>query len=215
MAANEVSRHSLTTRFTHWGTVLSFAILSGTGIAIYNVRPRLKIGHHTYTLPHLPSWLAITTSPKLIHYIFAAIFVVFGIVYLVWGFRSGHFKSMLPTRADIANVVPMQLYYLRLRSKPPAYDHFNPLQKVAYTTLLFVITPLIVLSGVVLLPVHAFRIFAFLFVGGSKFWHVAMFVAMSLFVLGHLGMVISTGLVKNMRAMTTEPLTEPLLESRQ
>jgi thiosulfate reductase cytochrome b subunit len=201
MAPQNAQRHSATTRITHWGILASFALLFGTGAAIYDRRPRFRLGSQSLTLPRIPSWLTVTFSPTIVHYIFAGVFVLCGIAYFAWGLRNGHFKELLLKRDDAAKLVPMQLYYLRLRNEPPQYGRYNPLQKLAYSIVLFVIAPLIVLSGAALLPFPIFHPIETIFVGGVKLWHFALMLALCLFIIIHVGMVLATGLVKNMRPM--------------
>ncbi len=191
------------TRITHWGITASFVLLFATGAAIYDHRPRFRVGSYTFRLPQIPSWLTISASPKIVHYVFAAVFVLCGIAYFVWAWRNGHFKEVIVRRSDFPKMIPMKLYYLRLRRDPPHYGRYNPLQKLAYSVVLFVIAPLIVLTGTAMLPFALFHPLAHLFVGGVKLWHFALMWLLSIFVLGHLGMVCATGLVKNLRAMTT------------
>jgi thiosulfate reductase cytochrome b subunit len=95
----------------------------------------------------------------------------------------------------------MQLYYLHLRKDAPDYGLYNPLQKLAYSVVLFAIAPLLVLSGAALLEFPIFRPLAAIFVGGVKLWHVLLTASLCLFVIGHVGMVVTTGFVKNMRKM--------------
>ncbi len=203
------ARHSAVTRITHWGITASFALLFGTGAAIYNRRHSFRIGPHVVRLPRIPSWLSISASPQLIHYVSAFIFVLCGIWYVTWGLRGGHFKELLLKRADVAKLVPMQLYYLRLRKEPPAYGRYNPLQKLAYSLVLFVIAPLIVLSGMAMLPLPILQPLGALFVGGVKLWHFGLMSSLCLFVVGHTVMVASTGFVQNMQAMISGPQNAP------
>ena len=201
MAAQNAQPNSETTKIAHWVVAASSALLFATGAAIYDRRPRFRVGLHTLTLPRTPSWLTMTFEPKLVHYVFAAVFVLCGIAYLAWGLRSGHFKDLMMTRADATKLLPMQLYYLRLRKAPPNYGLYNPLQKLAYSVVLFAIAPLLVLSGAALLEFPIVHPIAALFIGGVKLWHVALTALLCLFVIGHVGMVLTTGLGKNMRKM--------------
>jgi thiosulfate reductase cytochrome b subunit len=201
MALQNAQPHATITRTTHWVVVASFAFLFGSGAAIYDHRPRFRVGQQILTLPRIPSWLTMTAEPKLVHYVFAAVFILCGIAYCAWGLRSGHFKALTMKRTDAAKLLPMQLYYLRLRKDPPDYGLYNPLQKLAYSVVLFAIAPLLVLSGAALLEFPIFHPIAAIFVGGVKLWHVALTALLCLFVIGHVGMVLTTGLVKNMRKM--------------
>lgn len=209
MATESTRTHSLMTRVTHWGITASFVVLFGTGAAIYDHRPRFHIGGHVLALPRIPLWLAITASPRFLHYVFAAMFVLCGIAYYAWGWYKGHFKHFILNSADVANLIPMQLYYLRLRKEAPPYGRYNPLQKLAYSTILFVVAPLIVLTGAALLPIHALHPLAGIFVGGALLWHLTLMSVLCVFVLGHLAMVVSTGLVKNMKPMLADAEPTP------
>ena len=200
--AHTAQHHSLTTRLTHWGTTMAFIMLFGSGAALFNHSPKFKISGHTYVLPHLPAWLAIPFEPKIMHYVFAALFVICGITYIVWGIRSGHFSRLVLRGDDVRKALPMQLYYLGLRKTPPSYDGYNPLQKIAYTMVLFVISPLIVITGTAMLPIHALRPLGAPFIGGVKLWHFGLVWALCAFAIVHIAMVASTGLVTNIRAMT-------------
>jgi thiosulfate reductase cytochrome b subunit len=205
MATEIAEAHSTTTRMTHWIVAASSALLFGSGAAIYNRRPTFRLGQHTFALPHIPSWMTLTASPKLVHYASAAIFVLCGVIYFAWGLRGGHFKNLMMTRADAAKLLPMQLYYLRLRKDPPEYEGYNPLQKLAYSVVLFVIAPLIVLSGAALLPIPMFHPIGAIFAGGVKLWHFGLISLLCLFSIVHVGMVLTTGLAKNMSKMVGVP----------
>lgn len=201
MATQIAHRNALPVRLTHWGVAAAFILLFGTGAAIYDRRPSFRIGEHVVHLPAIPSWLTIAASPKLVHYVSAALFVLCGIGYFIWGIQSGHFKAMILRRRDLSKLLPMQLYYFGIAKKPEFDGRYNPLQKAAYSAVLFVVTPLVVLSGSALLPFHAMRALNRFFPGGAKLWHVGLISALCLFVGVHLAMVVTTGLGKNLRRM--------------
>ncbi len=201
MARQHARSHTLTTRITHWAVAASCVFLFGSGAAIYNHRPSFVLGAYRLALPRFPSWLTIGASPKIVHYVFAALFVLCGIVYFAWGLRTGHFKKVTITRADVRNLIPMQLYYLGLRKSSPEYDGYNPLQKLAYSAVLFLIAPLIVLTGAAMLPFPGLHPLGALFPGGVKFWHFGLMSLLCTFVVGHVVMVSATGIVANVRAM--------------
>jgi len=101
----------------------------------------------------------------------------------------------------------MQLYYFRLRKEPPLHGKYNPLQKLAYTLVLFVFAPLIVLSGLALAPSFdaAFPWVTVLF-GGRQFarlWHFVLMVALCGFFAMHVILVATTGLRNHITSMIT------------
>ena len=81
-----------------------------------------------------PAWITLPGYQDLAdgrrwHIFFAWVLVVCGIAYFIAGFRRKDLQSLILRRADLPKLVPMQLYYLRLRKEPPAYGRYNPLQK--------------------------------------------------------------------------------------
>ena len=159
-----------------------------------------------------PGWITIPAYQDLAdgrrwHLFFAWIMIVCGIAYMVWGFGRRDVRELLLRPRDVSKVLPMQLYYLRLRKSAPEHGKYNPLQKTAYTLVLFVFAPLIVLSGFALSP--AFDAWApwlpHLF-GGRQFarlWHFVLMLALIGFFVVHLVLVTTTGVFNHLRSMVT------------
>jgi len=159
-----------------------------------------------------PAWLTLPGYQDLAggrrwHLFFSWIFVLVGIAYFVGGALRKDLGLIVLRPSDLPKLIPMQLYYLRLRKEPPPYGKYNPLQKLAYTFVLFVFSPLIVLSGLALSPgmdaiAHPLT-WAF---GGRQFarlWHFVFMVALVGFFFTHIILVLSTGFLNNMRSMLT------------
>ena len=128
-----------------------------------------------------------------------------GVVYVAYGILSGDLGRLIFGARDVAGLWPMIAHYLRLRREPPAFDSYNPLQKLAYTTIVLMIGPLLAASGLALWR-HAplLRPFASLFGGhAAQFWHVGFALELILFFFGHMLMVATAGLRNNVRAMVT------------
>src|SRR3954454_17966947 len=108
-----IRRHSLIIRLTHWINVVALTVLLMSGLQIFNAHPALYWGAyganfdpHWLALKKFPGWLTIPSWQDLAtgrrwHFFFAWLFVVNGLVYLVNGFATGHFrKDFLPTLAQ-------------------------------------------------------------------------------------------------------------------
>jgi thiosulfate reductase cytochrome b subunit len=109
--------------------------------------------------------------------------------------------------SDLPKLLPMQLYYLKLRPEPPLHGKYNPLQKAAYTSVLFLFAPAIVISGLALSPgIDAIAHPVTTLLGGRQFarlWHFVAMIALVGFFGVHLTLVASTGIFNNIRSMVT------------
>jgi len=159
-----------------------------------------------------PSWLTIPgyfwlAGGRRWHFFFAWVFVLNGLLYLFYNFANGHLQKFLLTPRDVPKIFPMVLYYLRLRREPPQGGEYNPLQKTAYTGALFLLTPLIILSGLAMSPQMnvAFNWLPAVFGGrqSARSFHFFFTFLFALFTFGHVFMVAMTGFLNNMRSIVT------------
>jgi thiosulfate reductase cytochrome b subunit len=137
---------------------------------------------------------------------FAWVFTLCGIAYVIAGIVSKDLRLLILRPADLPKLWPMQAYYLRLRPEPPEHGKYNPLQKLAYTVVLFVFSPLLIISGLALSPGFdaLFNPITALF-GGRQFarlWHFVFMVALLGFFATHIVLVASTGVLNNLRSIT-------------
>jgi thiosulfate reductase cytochrome b subunit len=127
--------------------------------------------------------------------------------YLVSAALRGTLRALVLRPSDLRGVAPMIAYYLHLRRTPPRYTTYNPLQKLAYTAVIFVLFPLVVVTGLALSPgVDSAAPWLTALFGGRQFarlWHFVIMALLLGFTFGHLVMVATTGLWNNMRSMIT------------
>jgi thiosulfate reductase cytochrome b subunit len=159
-----------------------------------------------------PAWITIPSYQDLAdgrrwHLFFAWIMILCGIAYMIWGFGRRDLRQLVLRARDVPKILPMQLYYLRLRKEPPLHGKYNPLQKTAYTLVLFVFAPLLVLSGFALSPgFDAWAPWLPHILGGRQFarlWHFVAMLALIGFFAVHVVLVSSTGVVNHLRSMIT------------
>ena len=101
----------------------------------------------------------------------------------------------------------MIAYYLHLRKSSPQEGEYNPLQKMAYTSVFVILTPLVLLSGMAMSPQLnvAFNWLPAAFGGrqSARAIHFILAFGFLFFTFGHVFMVLTQGLLNNMRSMTT------------
>ena len=147
---------------------------------------------------------------RSLHFLAAWCLVVPGALYLLGGLVGGHFRSHLWPGAR--ELVPRVLWHhvvehARFRIPPASGGpRYNVLQKIAYSSVVFVAAPAMVLTGLAMSPAiaAAFQWLPRMFGGhqSARTIHFAAFVALVLFVIVHLVMVAASGFRRQMRAMT-------------
>jgi Ni/Fe-hydrogenase b-type cytochrome subunit len=159
-----------------------------------------------------PSWATIPgyfwlAGGRRWHFFFGWLFVLNGLLYFVFNFFNGHMRKFLFTSRDAAKVPAMILYYLHLRRESPQDSEYNPLQKMAYTGVFLILTPLVLLTGLAMSPQLnvAFHWLPAAFGGrqSARSIHFILAFAFLLFTFGHVFMVLTTGFINNMRSMVT------------
>jgi thiosulfate reductase cytochrome b subunit len=157
------------------------------------------------TLPG-PNWLAMA---RQWHFAFAWLLVFNALVFFIYGILSRHFiRDLAPTHKDIAHLPREIVGHAQLKF-PHGEEarHYNGLQKLAYCTVIFVLGPLVVLTGLTMSPTMdaAFPFLLWIF-GGRQTARVIHFLcAFSFFgfFIVHIVMVVLSGTWNNVRSMIT------------
>jgi thiosulfate reductase cytochrome b subunit len=225
----DTSRHSALVRITHWITALCFLALLLTGIEILISHPRFYWGEtgnvltkplfqlpipssralvptgYGYVLPDQNGW------SRALHFQSAWIVVLTGLLYCISGFFSGHFrKNLLPTKASLSWPELSSTLASHLRFKRPSAAEawsYNLLQRLAYLSVIFVLFPLVVWTGLAMSPafVSVFPSTVTLLGGtqSARTIHFFVSLALALFLFVHVIMVVLAGFTNRVRAMIT------------
>jgi thiosulfate reductase cytochrome b subunit len=141
------------------------------------------------------------------HLFFGWVLVLSLITYIIVGAIRKDLRELILRPSDIPKLLPMQLYYLHLRKEPPPHGTYNPLQKAAYTGVLFGFIPLIILTGLALSPgIDAMSGPLLWVLGGRQFartWHFALMTILIVYFCTHMVLVFSTGPWNNIKSMIT------------
>jgi thiosulfate reductase cytochrome b subunit len=146
---------------------------------------------------------------RSLHFLAAWCLVLPGVGYLLAGLASGHFRTHLwPAARDLSPRLVWQdvVAHLRLRVPPAASGpQYGLLQKCAYSVVVFVAAPLMVLTGLAMSPAvtAGVPLLSRLFGGyqSARTIHFFAFVALVLFVVAHVVMVVRSGFRRQMRGM--------------
>lgn len=213
-------RHPLWVRLTHWINVVAVVVLIMSGLNILMAHPHLYWGvRSTFADPWLslapvPDWLMIPQGRDLArarnwHFLFAWIFVLNGLVYLLWGLLGRRFARRLwPTGSELKGLGASVAEHARLRF--PADDHaraYNVIQKLTYLAMILIVLPMMLVTGLSMSPgFNAVGGILLELMGGRQSARTLHFLSAGLiigFIVVHVGLVVWTGPVNNLRAMVT------------
>lgn len=230
-----VSRHTLLVRITHWITTLCFLALLVSGAEIVASHPRFYWGEtgsiltqplfripipssralvptgYGYVLPDQNGW------SRALHFQTAWIAVLTGLLYVIFGLFSGHFrKDLMPEKGDRSwqSVKAVIVHHLQ-RGRPSDTQlwSYNVLQRLTYLFVIFFLFPLVIWTGVAMSPAFdsAFPLTVTLLGGrqSARTLHFFVSVALVLFLLLHIVLVWRAGFKSRMRAMITGHTVPP------
>lgn len=210
-------RHSAIVRITHWIHTAAFGGLVISGIAILVSHPRLYWGEtggvgapSLIDLP-LPFFNTGQTGwGRSLHFLSAWVYIANGLLYIVHGLSSGHMGELLPARTDLRRKALWRVMSNHLQLKigtehqPAAY---NVLQRVSYLTVVFVLAPLMIWTGLAMSPaVTSVLPILVETMGGQQSARTIHFVVANLllaFLVVHVAMVCLAGFTSHVRAMLT------------
>ncbi len=222
-------RHSGLVRVTHWITAICFFALLVTGIEIVISHPRFYWGETgtvlTTPLFRLPIPSSRSTVPtgygyvlpdqngwsRALHFEAAWIAVLTGLLYVVFGLVTGHFRrNLLPGNADFSWRALWTSFTKPLRFERPSEEEassYNVLQRLTYLFVIFILFPLVIWSGLAMSLAFASAVpWSVTLLGGrqsARTIHFFVSVALVLFLFVHIAMICLAGFWKRTGAMIT------------
>lgn len=221
MRDGRIFRHRLSTRLWHWINAVAVIVMLMSGLTISNAHPRLYWGQYGanfdtawLALPHFPGWMTIPSHYNLAlarewHFAFAWVLAFGLLIYLARALMNGHFRNDIAlSRKEIS---PSHLRddvkrHLRFEFETPG-GGYNPLQKVAYSLVLFLLLPGLILTGLTLSPgMNAALPWLVDLFGGRQSARSIHFIcagSMATFIIVHLLLVLAAGPANEIRSMIT------------
>jgi thiosulfate reductase cytochrome b subunit len=163
-----------------------------------------------------PRWVTLPASQDLAdgrrwHFFFAWLFVINGLIYWGTNLINGHVRrDLVPSGKDLkpSNLWHEIVTHAQLKfPKGEEARHYNVLQKGAYLSVVLILLPLMVLTGLTMSPgFDAGAPWLLDLFGGRQSARSIHFICMSLivaFIVVHLVMVLVSGVWNNIRSMIT------------
>jgi Ni/Fe-hydrogenase b-type cytochrome subunit len=216
-----VKRHSFGTRLWHWVNALAVIVLFMSGLNISNAHPRLYWGEWGFAaeqawlhLPRFPGWATIPGYYSLAaardwHLVFAWVFAVSLLLFMLAALFNGHFGRDIATRSRDWRWDAIRedvRAHMRLEFEP-ARGKYNFLQKLSYGLVLFVLLPLLIVTGMAMSPGMdaAWPILTEMFGGRQSARSIHFIAAWLLFAFAvvHVLLVLLTGPLRQLRDMIT------------
>jgi thiosulfate reductase cytochrome b subunit len=172
------------------------------GVAFFDNNKSIVSASRTYNIFNENGW------GRSLHFLSAWVLVITGVIYLVTGVFTGHFrKRMLPTLRELMPQSIVRDLVSHLRSRPVASSQYNLLQRISYMVVIFFLFPCVIISGLTMSPAIT-AAFPFLLEssGGmqsARTSHFLLSLALELFLIVHFVMVILSGFKKQLRGMIT------------
>jgi thiosulfate reductase cytochrome b subunit len=225
----DAPRHTALVRVTHWLTTLCFLALLVSGLEIVISHPRFYWGESgnvlTPPLFSLPIPASRSTVPtgygfvlpdqngwsRALHFEMAWVLVLTGLVYILWGAWSGHFRNELWPAARDRSVQAFSrafAQHVRLtRSTVADAGSYNLVQRLTYLLVIFVLFPLVIWTGLAMSPafVSALPSTATMLGGrqSARTLHFLVSVSLVAFLLVHVVMIWLAGFGRRVMAMIT------------
>ena len=222
-AGELVFRHRLSTRLWHWTNAVAIIVMLMSGMMISNAHPHLYWGEYGANLdrpwwspPHFPGWATIPSTYNLAlarhwHLFFAWVFAFGLLAHLVVSLFNKHIvRDLTLSKAELAPAHLWQDVKDHARLKFPTGQEalrYNVLQKIAYIGVVFLLIPLLIVTGLCLSPGFdaVLHVPLDLF-GGRSSARSLHFISAGLiagFIVLHLTLVVLAGPYNEIRSMIT------------
>lgn len=208
-------------RITHWLIFVAFCALLLTGVEIVLSHPRFYWGetgnvnmqplfslHVASSRGTVPTGYGVLPDQngwsRALHFQSAWMLVLAGMVYVLFSLGSGHVRRDLLPALRWSEIRQVLAGYLR--GEKPDRSRYNAVQRWAYFSVVFVVFPLIVWTGLAMSPGFTSALpWSVELLGGrqsARTLHFFLSAALLLFVLVHVAMVVHAGFRRKMRGMT-------------
>ncbi len=137
-------KHTLAARWFHWVNFPLLAMMIWSGLLIYwaNDIYGIKWGNHEFFHLFPQSFYEVLGVPHRLaegislHFFFAWLFGINGVVYVIYLLASRAWRSLLPSVGSFARASLVALYDFHLVRRLPPQGKYNDAQRIAYTAVI-------------------------------------------------------------------------------
>jgi thiosulfate reductase cytochrome b subunit len=211
MAKQLENKHTLAVRWLHWINFPLLFMMMWSGLLIYWANDIYSLRIAGYELfKFFPQWFydyleipfRLAEGLKL-HFFFAWLFTINGIIYVVYLIFSGKWRALLPIPGSFNRATTVALHDLHIVKKLPSQGKYNDAQRIAYTGVILMGAGSVITGLAIYKPLQLAWLTSLL--GGYEwarwehFWLAILFV---LFFVVHIVQVALAGW-SNFRSMIT------------
>jgi thiosulfate reductase cytochrome b subunit len=139
-----VHKHPVAIRWFHWLNFPILACMIWSGLLIYWANGVYKIGWDNKTLFKFfpPGFYKALNIPFRLaegmswHFAFMWLFVINGLLYILFTFFSGQWRYLLPNKRSFKEAWQVLLHDLHIRKYSPPQLKYNGAQRIAYTAII-------------------------------------------------------------------------------
>lgn len=226
-ATTPVPVHPYFVRLSHWLTVIATVALVISGVELIISHPRFYWGEvgnvNTPTLFTLPIPASRATVPtgyaftlpdqngwsRSLHFQSAWLMLFVGAAYLLVSLRSGHLaRRLIPAPSDRSWHALRKSIIAHSSPELQEPGRYNVLQRTAYLSVIFILLPMVVWTGLAMAPGFT-AVFpaSVTILGGhqsARTLHFVSMIGMVAFTIVHVAMVARAGFRRQMRALLTD-----------
>jgi len=197
-------KHLAAIRWFHWINFPLLGIMIWSGLLIYWAYPIYSIGpiHFPKSVFEALNMTQRLADGMALHFVFMWLFVINGLLYVVYTIVSGEWKLLVPrSLATFRDAWQVVLRDLHLRKEKPTQDKYNAAQQVTYSAII-VMGIGSVLTGLAIYKPAQLSWLAALFGGypGARCIHFVLTIGYCVFFVIHVVQVALAGW-NNLRSM--------------
>jgi methionine sulfoxide reductase catalytic subunit len=157
----------------------------------------------------LPGYKHTIGIARVWHFLTVPFFLLNGVIFIALLFCTNQWKRLVPVSLKIfANAWNVFVHYatFNMPVEPNGFYHYNAIQQLSYFSVVFILAPLAMLTGMAMSPAieNRFHWYPKLFGNrqSARSIHFLVMIAYVVFIIIHVSLIAATGLTRNLNHIT-------------